>query len=237
MSEIAVLIPVLDRPERAYKVVQSIRDSSSERHRVLFLCSPGDKTEIYACQHTDADVHVVDWLPGPGDFARKTNLGYALTDEPFVFCGADDLTFGPNWDIEALQVAEETGAGVIGTWDGANPATMAGKHATHSLVRRSYVEEWGGTIDGTGSIYCELYDHQCVDNELVEIANLRAKWAFAHKSKVIHHHPIYDRTVTMDATYHKALAHGREDIALFMQRRRIWRKDPTGRGGRVTSPP
>lgn len=234
MSEIAILIPVLDRPERAYKVVESIRSSSCERHRVLFLCSPRDKTEIYACRHTDADVHVVDWEPGPGDFARKTNLGYAMTDEPFVFCGADDLTFEPGWDIETLTVAAQTGAGVIGTWDGANPKTMSGQHATHSLVRRAYIEDWGGTIDGTGAIYSELYDHQCVDNELVEIAELRSQWAFAREARVLHHHPIYDRTVAMDDTYRKALAHGRDDIALFMQRRRLWRKDPTGRGGRVT---
>lgn len=221
---IAVLIPVLDRPERAYKVVKSIRTSSQERHRVLFLCSPGDSTEIFACKHTDADVHVVDWAPGRGDFARKINLGYELTEEEFVFCGADDLTFGPGWDREALAVASETGAGVIGTWDGANPKTMAGEHATHPLVRRSYIEEYGGTFDGTGSIYCELYDHQCVDNELVEVAQARGQWAFARKSKILHHHPIFDRTVPMDATYKKALAGGRDDIALLMQRRRAWKR-------------
>lgn len=224
MTEIAVLIPVLDRPERAFKVVNSIRESSADRHRVVFICSPGDETEIYACRHTDADVCIVDWDPGKGDFARKTNFGFQITDQEFVFCGADDLTFTPGWDIEALRVAEEASAGVIGTWDGANPATMAGGHATHSLVRRSYIDEQGGTMDGTGSIYCELYDHQCVDNELVEVAKARGQWAFAENSKVLHHHPVYDRTVKMDATYKKALAKGREDIALFMRRRRTWRR-------------
>lgn len=224
VSEIAVLLPVLDRPERAYAVVNSIREASVVRHRIIFLCSPKDKTEILACQHTDVDdVHIVGWDPGPGDFARKTNWGYAITSEPFVFCGADDLTFTEGWDVEALRVAEETGAGVIGTWDGANPATMAGKHSTHPLVRRSYIEECGGTIDDSGAIYCELYDHQCVDNELIELARTRNRWAFAEHSKIIHHHPIYDRSVKMDATYTKALAKGRDDISLFMRRRRMWR--------------
>src|SRR3990172_3494559 len=178
---IAILIPVLGRPERAKPLVESIRSSASVTHRVLFLCSPSDGEGIHA-YGSIGDMVIVEWNPGPGDFARKTNRGLAETSEPFVFCGATDLTFQPGWDTAALAVAEETGAGVIGTWDGANPAVKAGRHSTHSLVRRSYAENPGCTADGTGTIYCELYDHQCVDNELCELAQTRGQWAFAAES-------------------------------------------------------
>lgn len=222
MSQIAILLPVLGRPGQARRVMHTIRNSSAERHRAIFLCSPGDIEEIKACRRTDADVITMAWPAGPGDFARKINHGLEISDEPFVFCGADDLTFTQGWDVEALAVAEETGAGVIGTWDGANPMTMRGRHATHPLVSREYIHDQGGTVDDTGAIYCELYDHQCVDNELVEVAQARGQWAFAHASRVLHHHPIFDRTITMDKTYEKGLAKGREDRALFMKRRRLW---------------
>ena len=192
---------------------------------MFFLCSPTEEAatlEIYArC----GVVLVVEWEPGPADFAKKTNRGFAETTESFIFCGATDLTFKPGWDFAALDIAEATGAGVIGTWDGANPVVMKGQHSTHSLVRRSYAEDPGGTVDGTGAIYCELYDHQAVDNELCETAQARGMWTFADHSRVIHHHPFYDRSSQMDSTYEKALKHGKEDRVLFMQRRRLWQRE------------
>lgn len=224
MTRIAILLPVLNRPSQAQRVVATIRQASAAAHRILFLCSPHDRRQIRAASACDAELLVVPWDLGPGDFAMKTNYGLACTDEEFVFCGADDLTFEDGWDTAALAVADEAGAGVIGTWDGANPVVKHGKHSTHSLVRRSYADE-GGTLDGTGAIYCELYDHQCVDNELIEIAQARRAWAFAQHSRVLHHHPLYDRSASMDDTYRRALAHGKEDRVLFMQRRLAWQRD------------
>lgn len=224
MSSIAIIVPVLGRSERAPSLIASIRTSTTVPYRVLFICSPTDRDGIGAYGRA-GDLVVVEWEPGPADFARKTNRGLAETDEDFVFCGATDLTFTPRWDVEALRVAEETGAGVIGTNDGANPAVKAGKHSTHSLIRRSYAEDPGCTIDGTGAIYSETYDHQAVDNECCEVAQARGEWAFAADSLVLHHHPFYDRQTKMDATYEKALAKGREDRALFMRRRRLWQAE------------
>lgn len=223
MSRIAILMPVLGRPERAQVIVDSIRVASAERHRIIFLCSQGDDDELDACMRTDSDTYVMDWPAGPADFARKTNWGLHACEEEFVFCGADDLEFCEGWDSEVLRVADATGAGVIGTWDGANPMVMKGRHSTHSLVRRSYADEPGAIWDSPG-IYYEGYDHQCVDNELVEVAQVRGEWAFASDARVIHHHPIFDRTVAMDATYEKALARGRDDVIAFRTRRLAWQR-------------
>jgi hypothetical protein len=227
VTDIAIVVPVLGRPERARALLQSIRSSSSAPHRVLFLCSAGDQARPAYAQAADklTSLIVVEWEPGYADFAKKTNRGYAESDEPFIFCGATDLTFMPGWDVAALAVAEETGAGVIGTWDGANPAVMAGRHSTHPLVRRSYAEDPGCTVDASGAIYSEVYSHQLVDNELIETAQSRGVWAFAAESRVLHHHPLFDRRVPRDDTYTKALADSRQDRVLFMRRRRLWQAE------------
>ena len=217
---IAVLIPVLNRPGSAQRVADSLA-AASPNVRLVFIVSPGDHEQLKACYRTDADIIETTWEPGHGDFARKINLAFTLTTEPFVFQAADDVDFTAGWDDEALRVAEDTGAGVIGTNDQANPLVKAGKHSTHSLIRRSYVDMYGGTIDGPGLVFSEAYDHGFVDNELVELAKVRRQWAFAAKAVVRHRHWVW-RTAEKDATYEKAGAQFREDSRLFAQRRRMW---------------
>jgi hypothetical protein len=218
---IDVLIPVLGRPESSERIVENIRDVSVHVTRIVFLYTPGDSQEGVVqklWRARKADCFSVGPL-APGDFARKSNTGFRLTKSEFVLLGASDLLFHRDWDVEALRVAEQTGAGVIGTNDLANPAVKAGRHSTHPLVRRSYIDEVGGTFDqGPGVVYFEGYDHQCVDNELCIAATKRKQWAFAKESKVQHLHPIFDKTISMDDTYRRGLAKGKEDIALLQSR-------------------
>lgn len=226
---IDILVPVLSRPQNARPLVDSVKAHTTIRHTITFICSPGDDEEIKACVATGANVSVVNWEPGPGDGARKWNHGYrisaAISNHPLVMLGADDLEFTPKWDVMALSMADQTGAGVIGTDDGMNPLVRRGKHSTHSLVRRSYIDEIGGTFfDGPGIVYSTSYSHQAVDNELVAAAKGRGEWAFARRSIVIHHHPIFDRSVAMDDTYRRALADGQADIRLFQERLAAWSK-------------
>jgi hypothetical protein len=220
---IAVVIPVLGRPEASAPLVENIRETSTHVTRVLFLYTPGDSQEEVVqrlWREGEGFVLCSSVAPlAPGDYARKINAGFALTAEPFVFLGASDLLFHQGWDEAALRVAEETGAGVIGTDDMANPAVRRGTHSTHPLVRRSYIEGVGGTFDqGPGVVYYEGYDHQAVDNELCYAATKRNEWAFAKESRVQHRHPIFDKSVGMDDTYRRALARGKEDIRLLRER-------------------
>jgi len=218
---ISILIPVLARPQNAKPVVDSIRAHTTVEHEIIFICSRGDVAQINACYDTAASIVVTTWEAGPGDAAKKWNLGFAHSKGEVVFCAADDVEFTPGWDTEALRVAESTGASVIGTNDDANPLVKRGKHSTHTMVRRSYVEEHGLTWDNIpGLIYCEEYDHQSIDQELVYLARERGIWAFARNSVVKHNHPIYDKTVRRDSTYDKALARGHEDLMLFRERLR-----------------
>jgi hypothetical protein len=212
---IAILIPVLGRPKLARPLAKNIHRATTGPHRILFLCSPDDPA-VGAYRQTEEELLVVPWSAGHGDWAKKINYGINCTDEPFLLFGATDLHFHPDWDTQVLRVAEETGAGVIGTNDLGNRMVMRGKHSTHPVVRRTYIEEYG-TIDEPGKALHEGYQHQWVDTELVETAKHRGQWAFARHSIVEHMHPFWHKG-KMDAVYEKALSTSREDHKLFMKR-------------------
>lgn len=214
---IDVLVPVLGRPHHVTQMALTLDKGDGE---LLFLCSPEDGEGLEAAHATGARVVVMEWEAGPGDYARKINRGYALTSAPYVFQAATDLLFHPGWAEAALQVAERSGAGVVGTNDLANPMVMRGRHSTHSLVRRQYVEEEGGGWDGPGVLLHEGYDHQYVDNELVVAAMQRGRWAFARNSVVQHLHPVFGHGDRNDPTYVKAMRAGVEDGRLYRDRER-----------------
>lgn len=220
---IDIVVPVLNRPANAQPLVDSIKASTKVPHTIRFMISPFDWLERAACQETGAELTVVEWEPGPGDATRKWNLGYTFGEFPFVLLAADDLEFEPNWDVAALKQADRTGKGVIGTNDQANPLVRHGKHSTHPLVRREYIDTVGGTWhDGPGIVYHAGYSHQFVETELVNAAMQRDQWAFAMMSVVRHMHPMYPHKgrprTAMDETYKIAMADGRDDMVIYRQR-------------------
>lgn len=225
-SSIAVLCPVLGRREALRPMYESLVNASSVPWRLYLLCSPQDDDAEDVClELEDADERVscwtVDWEPEHADWAKKINYAYEETAEDFLLLGATDLRFHAEWDVAALRVAEENGAGVIGTNDLGNATVMRGFHSTHPLVRREYIDEHG-TIDEEGKVLHEGYAHQWVDTELVETAKVRGAWAFAEHSRVEHLHPFW-RKGRMDSTYTKALSTSDEDHRYYAQRQRLWK--------------
>jgi hypothetical protein len=229
VSRIAVIVPVLNRPQNAAPLVESFLRSGADGS-LNFICSPGDNAQIDACWNLSFDsgfdvpvfTLLVEERPGPGDYAKKIQHGYRCTGEPLVLLAADDLRFQPGW-LEAVEkIADEYDVGVIGTNDNANPTVKAGRHSTHPVVRRCYIDRYGGVVGEPGVVYHEGYDHQYVDNELVATAMARGCYAHAHDAIVEHRHPLYDRTVRRDATYEKGQARGLEDRRLFESRKHLW---------------
>lgn len=231
---IGILVPVLGRPERKLPLIESIIESSTLVEAVTFLCSPGEwdlqMDAIGEAQKRTGMGEIawacipVPWNPGRGDYARKINHGFTNTWSEWTLLGADDLRFHREWDEEAMGCAKPD-VGVIGTNDLGNRAVIKGLHATHPLVRRSYIETGGGGWDGPGIVYHEGYDHQSVDLELVEVAKRRGAWAFAEASHVEHLHPFWKGAdgqpkAPMDATYEKGLREGRLDLRLYNERLR-----------------
>lgn len=233
MTEIAILVPVLDRPHRVRPLVESCAAASTLVRRIVFLVSIEDHAQVSAVRH--ATLAMPDFVEallctfplGPGDYARKINHGITGTDEEWVLQAADDLRFHPGWD-EAAMAKAAPHIGVIGTNDLGNPLTRAGRHATHSLIRRTYVEQHG-TIDEPGKALHEGYSHCWVDNELVETAIARRAWASARRSHVEHLHHIWPngsggRKGEDDATYRRGQRDYNADASLFKRRRPLWRR-------------
>lgn len=222
MTDVTVIIPVLNRPHRAAAVAQSVRDTSDAD--ILFVCTEGDAGQIAACKETGARVVVASWQPGRGDYAKKVNLAFRETNTPWVFTAADDLVFHPDWDREAIRASRRIphSAAIVGTQDLGNPMVRKGAHSTHSLVSRRYVEDHGGhaTFDRTGEVYSERYWHEFVDNELVATARHRGRWVFAHRSVVEHLHPVWGKAQE-DDVYRRAVEHRKEDTRLFMERMKL----------------
>lgn len=222
-----MIIPMLGRAESVEPLLDSLlKEEPDIRIEPVFVVSPEDHEVREAADATGFNFIVMGEACQPGDFARKTNAAFEVTEGEWVFLGASDLRFHPGWAREAI-VAGGDEFGVVGTDDMGNPTVMRGLHSTHSLVRRSYIDEFGGGWDGPGVVYHEGYFHQYVDTELVTAAQARGRWVFAHRSKVEHLHPFWKKG-EMDSTYKRALQHpeGRRDAMLFRQRSRQHAKVP-----------
>lgn len=219
-----VAIPVLGRPHRVEPLAESVAAATPEPHRVLFVATAGDRDEIAALRSAGVDWIAVD--PNPvGDYARKINHAVAVTDDPYIFTGADDLAFRSGWLTAALTEMTPDGVGVVGTNDLSNERVIAGEHATHFLVARWYVDRFG-TIDEPGKIFHEGYPHEFVDDELIATARLRGRYAHAAGSLVEHLHPLYGKAPT-DALYDAHAERMRAGRRVFRRRRHLW-ANPNG---------
>lgn len=214
-----VVVPVLNRPGNVRPLVDSLAAATPEPHRLLFVTTPGYPDEEAALRNAGASW--VDVAHNPiGDYARKINHAYQTSDEPYIFTGADDLRFHPGWLAAALQRMGDPAIGVVGTNDLGNSRVLAGEHSTHSLIRRTYADQYG-LIDQPGAIYFDGYWHEYVDDELVGTAKARGAYAHAADSIVEHLHPLWDKA-PMDAVYAEQRNRMRKSRQLFRQRQEMW---------------
>lgn len=213
---IDVLCPVLGRPGNVEPLVESFLASASPMDELHFICSPGDDLQIEACLQSAQHTLIVEWPAGRADYARKMNYGYRMSERPFLLLAADDVTFDPGWRDAVLDCAGDFG--VIGTNDMASRHVTSGRSSTHPLVRRSYLDSQGGTLEGPGTLIHEGYDHNFSERELVELAKRRRQWMFCPNAIITHRHPLWG-TTEWDPTYRKAMACYEEDARLFRSRR------------------
>lgn len=205
-------MPVLDRPHRVAPLLESVRHATPDA-RVIFIPDPEDGLTRSAI----ADVRGEE-RPIEGNYARKINAGIALTDEPLIFLGADDLDFHEGW-FEKAKSRMGYGIGVVGTNDICNPRVIQGTHSTHSLIARWYADL--GTIDEAGKLLHEGYEHEFVDDELVGTAKHRGAWAFAEDAIVEHLHPDVGKA-PMDDLYAARRMRMRQGRKVFANRCPLW---------------
>lgn len=220
-----VIVPVLRRAHRVAPFLDSLEAATPEPHRTVFVATAGDSemiAEVIRLAEDDPTISLeVLGENRVGDYAKKINYVAATSSEPFLFLGADDLHFHPGWLAAALAEMENPTIGVVGTQDLApTRRAQTGEHATHSLVRRTYVEQFG-TIDEPGKVLHEGYPHEYVDDEFVETAKARGAWSFAFGSVVEHLHPSWGKAPTDDLyrAQRRRMEAGRR---VYVRRRRLW---------------
>lgn len=229
---IAILIPVLGRADRINPLLKNIAEVTPEEHRVIFLCSPGDPaTEVcvLAASEERCETEVMTWEPDRADFAKKVNFAFTkLAPADWYFQGATDIVFHEGWATRAMHMASTSGAGVIGTNDLGNTLVKSGRHSTHTFFSRHYIETHGGSYDDSGIVFCELYDHEFVDTEFVQIAIARGQFAACRRSIVEHMHPHWNKG-EYDDTYTKAIKEFKQDAVIYHARMRTFKQLQRGR--------
>lgn len=225
-ERVAIIVPVAKR-DNAQTFLSSLQFSISEKQREQLMVYVMADAEDYATHEAwmqwngfpyprqQVDAH--HYLRTMGSFAEKVNRGYEISDEPWLFIVGDDVRFHRGWLDQAMEVARTSGKHVIGTNDLGNPAVMSGDHATHLLIRRAYVDDFGASWDGRGVVCHEGYRHWYVDNEIVLAAKERDTWAPCLLSHVEHLHPYWGKGAD-DEVYRIGQAAAAADAALFMAR-------------------
>lgn len=215
-----MIVPVLARPANVEPLLDSLWEATPEPYRVLFVADEGDDAEIAAIERAGAD-YITTTKPR-NNYASKINAGYHASTEPLFFTGADDLRFHVGWLSEAIRHLSDT-VKVVGTNDLGNPRVIAGNHSTHTLITREYIETESGVIDRPDTVLCESYPHEYCDDELIQTAIARGRFAHAHDSVVEHLHPIFGKAED-DATYRLGRARTRIGKRIFLRRKRLWKK-------------
>jgi glycosyltransferase involved in cell wall biosynthesis len=217
MSECVILIPVLGRPELIDPLLESIYSTAPDV-AVLFLTTPADEEGTQAVAKTGERYARIQRKP-KGDYARKINMGYAITKEPVLFMGATDLKFHEGW-LEAGLAMIGDGIHAVGTNDLGNPRVMLGQHSTHTFVTREYVDKFG-TIDEERKILHESYPHEYCDDEFVETAKARNAYRFCMDSVVEHMHPAWGKA-EWDDSYLETDNRVRSGYKIFRRRVPLW---------------
>lgn len=214
-AHIAVFVPVMRRPQNVQPLVESF-EATSSRSNLYFVADHDDIDELWAIY--DADCIPIINRSAIKTFAVKCNLGYRETfdtDEPWMLFIGDDVRFHPGWEDEAF--AEHDGRSFISTNDLGNTKVMAGRHATHPIIRRQWVDEHGASWDGPGTVAHDGYKHWYVDNEWTTVAQQAGEFRFASTCHIEHHHPIFQKGQD-DPIYRLGQSHSEHDRQLWRSR-------------------
>lgn len=189
--------------------------SATPDARLCFIPDPDDQPEIDAIEAVGGEI----LCSLKANYAGKINTAVEMTSEPLIFLGADDLLPSEGWLERALAYMHD-GIEVVGVNDMIQRGR--GEHTTHFLMTRHYAEL--PVITGERGPLCEIYDHSCVDDELIATAQHRNAYAYAADVYVTHLHPD-NATAPMDDTYRKGREQIREDRQIWKSRK-TWYLEP-----------
>lgn len=220
-EQVAVVVPVMLRPQNAGPFMRSLR-ASTGLATVFAVADESDVDTVAAWEATGVRVLPVDFGDRAGTFAEKVNHAakHLHEDWRWLFITGDDVQFHPGWLDHVLHTARLCEASVVGTNDLGNPRVTAGEHGTHLLISRRYIVEQGASWDGPGVVCHEGYRHWYVDDEIVTVAKQRGTWASSLGSVVEHMHPLFGKG-TDDEVYRIGQRRSGRDAALFRDRLKL----------------
>lgn len=214
LDPVAVIVPVLDRPAHVAPLVESYL-ASGARGALYFVVDINDYAERAAIDaHLGDQVRVIVSSDIVTTFPAKVNLGYAETIEPWLLLVGDDVRFHRGWSWKAQQAAGDR-YHLVATDDRLSPRVAYGAHATHPLIRRSWVEASGASWDGPGVLAHEGYRHWFVDDEWSTKARAEDVFTYARHAVVEHLNPLEP---TADRVYALAWAARNRDQRTYQER-------------------
>ena len=211
MSEVGILVPVLDRPHRIEPLLQSIAAATDVPYQVYFGAS--DQPSIDEIRRLGAQL-VIDEGGDEGSYAKRINRLFRASSEPYVLLAADDLDFRPGWFFAARRVADQIN-GVVAVND---LYSVAG---VHFLVTRDYIETLGGCVGEPGVVLHEGYRHAYCDDEMRATATARGRFGYASDSIIEHLHPGAGKSQT-DHVYQIGAASMSQGQSVFLSRTHLW---------------
>lgn len=209
---VAVIVPVLSRPQNVRPFMESLR-ASTGLATAYFVCDPHDTVEQDAVRANGGTVLTHD---SPyTTFSVKANYGYRNTSEPWLLFVGDDVMFRPGWYDRAIRAAGDR-FHLVACEDLSSLNRLHG-HAVHPLVRRVWIDEHGASWDGPGTVAHEGYRHNFVDNEWSVVARQAGVFIDAPDAVVEHLHPLFKKAES-DAIYEKGQFSYERDKRLFEKR-------------------
>ncbi len=211
--EIAVVVPVIRRPDAAEPFMRNWRRSTSGLSKVYAVAelSDGPTWRAWAAAGATLIASV------QSRFAPKVNTAYRATTEPWLLLVGDDVAFTPGWEQAALTAAHEGDAMVVSTNDGSGRHEILSQLAVHPMFARAYIDKVGASADGPGTIAHEGYHHWYVDQEWSLLARARGQLVYAPEALIVHLHPAWGTGVD-DPIYQLAQQGAEADKALCLSR-------------------
>jgi len=209
-----ILVPVMRRG-MARPFMQSLAGSGA----------PWIGSLVSACVYGEDEALAQEWLQaGAGavmcvgtTMPQKVNAGFRATHQTWALFVGEDVRFHTGWHAAAMAAAQGDRFSVIGTNDLGHPKVLAGEHATHFLLRRSYVDEHGAGWDEPGVMMHEGYRHWFADDEIVTAAKQRGVWTSAPDCVIEHMHPAWGKAPN-DEVYALGARHEAADRRVFEAR-------------------
>lgn len=213
MDTLAILVPTYGRADRLAAVAKNIHDHTRVTHTIYFLCEQSDPASFKEVDR----LHEQSLVLSSNSYVAAVNAGYRSTQEPFIFCASDDVEFSDDWDTRMLACFDDPKIGFVGATDEWT-ISKTGKHASHFMVRRTYIQKQSGVFDEQNVIYSSAYIHSMCDIETEQTAMSRG--AFLMSDVFISHKHWFMKTAQMDKTYQRAINAGAHDMAAFNARRK-----------------